>query len=506
MNRSTQLLGRDALDALRNLIPPALYAYLSAFAPTGAWLPPAVAGLLFFVGLPLAGIGWLFRAEGVSGFAGFLFFFAFLAMAFWLWSGSFGKLKRALTLYWRVGRKIPAEHAGTFAHLLSVWDEVCQRIGWAERREVTDMRDGKEVRRKEWVSPKVAAVDSNGPDLIITAALPVGSSPSAFSGAAEAWKAALGVQNVTISDAGGFGPAVLLCISFADRLAGTVEVGEDYSEVPVGPASVARIDNGSELAWDVRDAAHTIVQGQTRSGKSVGCYGLLAQVARMPDDKVQVWGVDPARGLLGPWRRRVHGRDRIVLGDDGDEAATLMDRMLDEMTARLALMEEKGVDKLDPDDPESPPLMLVVLEEWAGLIDAAQKQDAARKPADRRAPVLRSGMARLVREGAKVGVRVLLIVQRAETSVVDGSARGQFGMRITFAVEDADSVAMLHPAYPRDRLGDVLAFPPGRALVWHHRRENTAQFNYCDYQTYRRIVMNGGEPPMYESEDEPIIF
>ena len=88
-------------------------------------------------------------------------------------------------------------------------------------------------------------------------------------------------------------------------------------------------------------------------------------------------------------------------------------------------------------------------------------------------------MERLVSEGPKVSVRVLLVVQRADASIVGGYARGQFGMRLTFAVDNAEAVAMLHPATPRDKAGEVMGFPPGRALTWHNRREQVGQFDLC---------------------------
>ena len=140
---------------------------------------------------------------------------------------------------------------------------------------------------------------------------------------------------MTISDAGGMSPAVLLCISYGDRLAGLVEVSKDRSPIPLGPVEVARLEDGSRLAWDLRDSTHTAVQGMVRSGKSVACYTLLSQVARMSEDDVEVWGIDPASVLLGPWRKRVHGAERIVLGTDGQEALLLMNTMVAEMDSRL---------------------------------------------------------------------------------------------------------------------------------------------------------------------------
>ena len=46
------------------------------------------------------------------------------------------------------------------------------------------------------------------------------------------------------------------------------------------------------------DAQHSILCGQTRSGKSVGAYRLLAEISMIP--WVRFTGVDPTGILLGP--------------------------------------------------------------------------------------------------------------------------------------------------------------------------------------------------------------
>lgn len=492
------------MNTLRSMIPPSLYAYFRVFAPPGIWIPPVIAAGLVLFALPLLLFAAVFP-DVFGGPAAAALFFAVVILLFWISSGAARSLVSALSLYWRVGRKIPVEHSATFAQLLGMWDEVCKRVGWADRREITEVKDGKEVRRVEWVAPQVIGVDANGPDLIVTALLPVGTTPSTFQSASEAWRAAMGVHAVRISDTStARGPAVVLCFSMRDRLAGTVKKTETYSARPLGAVEVANLEDGSRLAWDVRDASHTIVQGQTRSGKSVGCYTMLSEVARMNDDDVQVWGIDPARLLLSPWGNRVNGRDRIVLGTDPAEVSALMKRLIAEMEARLLLLDERGIEKFEPGTEGTPPLMLVVLEEWAALMQALSDADSLVKPAERVKGRIAAGMQRLVSEGAKVGVRVLLIVQRADAETVGGYARGQFGTRITFAVEDAQSVGMLHPSLDADRLPEVLSFPPGRALTWVHRVQRVGQFDLTDYGTYRRLVLNGGEEPLSPIDDDPI--
>src|SRR5690606_39488588 len=59
---------------------------------------------------------------------------------------------------------------------------------------------------------------------------------------------------------------------------------------------------------------------------------------------------------------------------------------------------------------------------------------------------IRSAYGRLMAEGAKVGFRVVIVMQRADASIIGGFERGQATFRITFPVLEPSSVQMLHPS------------------------------------------------------------
>jgi DNA segregation ATPase FtsK/SpoIIIE-like protein len=111
-------------------------------------------------------------------------------------------------------------------------------------------------------------------------------------------------------------------------------------------------------------------------------------------------------------------------------------------------------------------MLMVVLEEYPGILEAAQRADdlSGARGGDRLAPRIAADVASLVAQGAKVGVRVLLLIQRAEASIMSGAVRANAGTRMTLKVDNTDSVRMLHPSATSDEAEPVGRFAPGVAL------------------------------------------
>lgn len=210
------------------------------------------------------------------------------------------------------------------------------------------------------------------------------------------------------------------------------------------------------LSWD--EAPHAVIQGATRSGKSVWCYSVLGQLARCHD--VLIAGSDPSGILLGrPFDGTTHRAWQAVGSADVQEHLDLLRRLVAEMDRRITELPDRE-DKLTPSTDN--PLIVVVLEEFAGLIRLAATLPQVRgetKVADQ----LRALFGRLVSEGHKVGIRLLAISQRADASIIGGFERGQFDLRISFRVKDPEALVMLHPE-GRDYFGKHSQAPAGVAL------------------------------------------
>jgi hypothetical protein len=77
---------------------------------------------------------------------------------------------------------------------------------------------------------------------------------------------------------------------FADPLGPSPELG---SACRTPGLLIGRDESGADVGVEhPRDLPHVIVRRQTRSGKSIWLYSLLAQSARWPD--VEITGVDPS--------------------------------------------------------------------------------------------------------------------------------------------------------------------------------------------------------------------
>jgi hypothetical protein len=262
---------------------------------------------------------------------------------------------------------------------------------------------------------------------------------------------------------------------------------------------VGRCDDGSEAVIDLADAAHIAVQGMTRSGKSALLYTILGQV--FASESVHISGIDPNQVLLGPLADASEtDSNDFALGADPVGALKLLGEACRVMDERARGLKDSGIAAYEEFTADFP-IRVIVLEEYAGLLRQAAAHDEGLKPAERTAGKIKQRVGRLVSEGAKTGIRVILITQRAEASIIDGDSRGQFGTRITMAVDNADSVRLLHPQASPEIVEAVVQFPVGRALFWQHRQERIMQCDFTEYEEYGRRL---GLSPVADTEEEII--
>jgi hypothetical protein len=215
--------------------------------------------------------------------------------------------------------------------------------------------------------------------------------------------------------------------------------------VPVGVKP-----DGSEVTLDLSHPSHMLVSGKTRSGKSSFVYGLLNQMRHLP---VTVAGVDPT-GILFNELDDGWGGDALRskrIKNDADAAAVVQTlfKVTEEMERRISLLKSEHRDKWSRNDFQSDPgrrLIIVVLEEYPGLIKRLQNLDSTRgtRPSDRLAPKSAELVERIAYEGAKVGVVLLIVAQRPDAKIIGGPLRAQLSTRVTFA-QDPDGLRMVHP-------------------------------------------------------------
>lgn len=265
---------------------------------------------------------------------------------------------------------------------------------------------------------------------------------------------------------------------FRDALEGIRNAGiSDTPSIVIG-----RQDDGDDAVIDFEDASHVIMQGMTRSGKSALCYTIFSQLYGQKN--ISLWGIDPNQVLLSPLSEAL-GPERFVLGNNPVEALGLMKKFVGVMDQNLSLLTIRRVEALR-EFTEETPLQILILEEFPGLLRQAELYDKGVSTKERIAPEFRTLLGRLVSEGAKAGVRVVLLAQRADASIIDGNTRGQFATRITMGVDNADAVRMLHPNASPETVEEITGedCPPGRCIFWSHRKQRMMQADYTPYADY----------------------
>jgi len=231
---------------------------------------------------------------------------------------------------------------------------------------------------------------------------------------------------------------------------------------------------------------------------------LLNQFEMMPD--VGVVGIDPTGILLAPFVRRFPDVP-IVLGateTDLIEGVKLLDDLVSFcMENRLEALRRARMDALREVSPKTP-LLLVVLEEWPGFLAACAASDAAngRKPGERlkaRADML---VQRLLAEGLKVGMVVMIVAQRADADVLGGYRRAQISTRVAFRQEDAEGFRMLWPSAAELGISGA-GLRPGEGYASTPEGEvRRFRGDYLDYQTYYTRVAGVDEDELHPGQPE----
>jgi hypothetical protein len=236
-----------------------------------------------------------------------------------------------------------------------------------------------------------------------------------------------------------------------DPLAAVVHVGE----VLAAPQLIIGISEvGQTISLEPPRLTHISVQGITGSGKSVWTYRLLTQLASYRE--VLLTGIDPSGLLFRPFAGSRHADWQVSGVADPDAFTKLLRRLVDEMDHRIRTL---PVDRDEVDISRGLPLVVVILEEIAGLYRVCDQHDKDL------GKLIRSLIARLLAEGRKAGFRVLMIVQRAEAAVIGAFERAQCATKISFGVDSMESIKLLHPAAELSECKIHLAALPGVALL-----------------------------------------
>jgi S-DNA-T family DNA segregation ATPase FtsK/SpoIIIE len=324
-------------------------------------------------------------------------------------------------------------------------------------------------------TPTVAQVNL-GPPLRMKVQMLAGMVPADIAAVGARIAPSLGGKQLRVTDHGHGWCTVLV---LADDPLEVAVPGAEPARSALDPLLLGRGEDGQPITLELAGAAHLVVQGASGSGKSIGCYSLLSQLATVSD--LAVTGSDITGLLLAPWQRY---DIRPALGTRRpEEHAEVLEAVVAEMDDRIGQI-PRGRDQVDLAEV---PILLVVIEETPGLLRLLDATD--KKIADR----ARLAMARILGEGRKAGVRLLLITQRADAKIIGAYERGQASHKLSFRVDTIDGLRMLHPDATVDDAAAHASAPPGVAMLSAPGkpllRLKSPYVSYSDY------IAACGEPP-----------
>lgn len=231
----------------------------------------------------------------------------------------------------------------------------------------------------------------------------------------------------------------------------------------ITPIVAGRTASGQDLCFDPVAGGHTLFTGRTRSGKSSLLYSLLVQLRGKP---VKVCGADPSGVLFSALGEGLGGADlRALTLRNPQRIQTVFSDLVELMDERISELLSARRDKFT-DFSVSFPLVIVLVEELPGLLGGLEALDKASgaKSVDRVELTVRAALQRLALEGHKVGLRVWLVSQRADATILGGVLRAQLTAKFSFA-QDQAGLKMLHEDLTPEQIASAAQFLPGQGFA-----------------------------------------
>jgi hypothetical protein len=328
---------------------------------------------------------------------------------------------------WRVAKRERQRYARWVQGMVERWAELAVGIGLVRRSVSAGGLPVAVTPAVEWVDP--------GPPVRLVVRMLAGQMVSDYDALVGRIAAGMGAAVARVApDRPG---SVAITLLSRDPLSDPVPVEWHPAIVATSRHVVVGVDeDGRAVEVDFTERVHLLVQGRTGSGKSRLSYGIVQQLAA--DPQALIAGCDPSSVLLRPFRGSRHAPWQ-VLGDNPVAHAELLERLGQEMQQRLGAI-PKRCDVL-PVSAEYP-MVFVVLEEWLGVLNLAGSDKKLRER-------LATGVRRLATESGKVGMRLIMLVQRAEATEMGGAlVRSQFAHRLSLPVDNLESIRLLHPTVP----------------------------------------------------------
>jgi DNA segregation ATPase FtsK/SpoIIIE, S-DNA-T family len=226
----------------------------------------------------------------------------------------------------------------------------------------------------------------------------------------------------------------------------------EIAPIPYGLTDVPARQSREPLVLDLAHGGHMVIAGAARSGRSTMLRTIAGSVAahHSPAD-VHLYAIDCGTGAMVPLAGLPHC-GAVVTRDQTDRIERLIGKLRGEIVRRQQLLAAEGFAGLAEQRARTSgdklPWMVLFLDWWEGYFAAFENYDYGR---------LIDAMLQLFREGAAVGLRVVVTTDRL---AMIGQAGTVFGQRMLLRLTDRSDAGLAGisersmPAYQ----------PPGRVM------------------------------------------
>ncbi len=215
------------------------------------------------------------------------------------------------------------------------------------------------------------------------------------------------------------------------------------------------------FAGNEEHGPHTLIAGETGSGKGILTQSLLLQIIAFNDPRdLELIIVDPKKGVDFLWLEGApHMKNRSII-TDVDSASTVLKELVQRMDQRYADLKSVGAANIEQFNQivssaeKMPRIFLVHDELGAWMTDEKDYRE-----------VVLSAVAHLGMKARAAGIHLILVTQRADVEAVPGRLRENMGNRLCLKVQSSASSRMVLETTGAENLlgrGHVACILPGQ--------------------------------------------
>lgn len=247
---------------------------------------------------------------------------------------------------------------------------------------------------------------------------------------------------------------------------------------------------GKPIVADLTRMPHTLIAGQTGSGKSIALNSFICSILfRASPAEVKFIFVDPKRVELTGYNGIPHLLAPVIT--EPEKVVSALKYLTAEMDQRYKMFSEVGARNIasynEMSGFQALPYIVLVIDELADimLFSPAEVEDA---------------VTRLAQMSRAVGIHMLLATQRPSVDVLTGLIKANIPARIAFAVSSLVDSRVILDSQGAEKLlgrGDMLYLPPEDAKP---RRIQGAYVSDPDINRLIEFLRKTGVVPQYTEE------